>query len=445
MRKITTEEVSFFDQYSDHPESKKLQKISKLLDDLSLINVIAHNDFLNSNQSKVGANGLSVETIIRCAVLQQMYSFSFYQLSFIIQDSASFRAFVRLPYGKNPGKSALNENISKISDSSWEAINLLILEKAAAEGVEKGRTVRLDSSVTQTNIHHPTDSSLLDDCVKVMTRLLVYASEFAPGDITYTNHTRVVGRLAFQIAQNPGVKESKQLYKDLLKYANKNFKSFVNAVDLVTKRVRFSIDSEAWLSQANHFSQLIQNVIDQTQRRILKGESVPASEKIFSIFEEHSDIIIKGKREIVYGHKWNMVTGQSGLVLDLVIEDGNPADSEKFLEMIDRQITIFKRPPRQIASDGAYASIDNLNKGKKRGIKDISFNKKRGLKIEDMVKSKWVYKKLTRFRAGIEATVSRLKRAFGLGRCPRRSLAHFKAYMWSSVVACNLVVLANLL
>ncbi len=168
------------------------------------------------------------------------------------------------------------------------------------------------------------------------------------------------------------------------------------------------------------------------------------SEKIVSLFEPHADIIVKGGRDVEYGHKLNLTTGRSGLILDLVVENGNPADSERFLPMLDRHIAFYGQAPRQAAADGGYASRHNLSQAKARGVNDMAFHKKAGLRIEDMVKSRWVYRKLRNFRAGIEAVISCGKRAYGLARCTWRGLDHFKAYVWSSVVAFNLALVARL-
>jgi IS5 family transposase len=163
-----------------------------------------------------------------------------------------------------------------------------------------------------------------------------------------------------------------------------------------------------------------------------------------SLFEPHADIIVKGAGDVQYGHKLNLTTGKSGLILDVVIEAGNPADAERFLPMLDRQIACCGVAPRQIAADGGYASLDNLKAAKARGVRDVAFHKKRGLAVEDMVKSRWVYRKLRNFRAGIEAGISCLKRAYGLARCTWRGLDHFRTYIWSAVVAHNLVLFARL-
>jgi IS5 family transposase len=189
---------------------------------------------------------------------------------------------------------------------------------------------------------------------------------------------------------------------------------------------------------------LVERVIWQTERRVLHGESVPAAEKLVSLFEPHTDIIVKGAREVQYGHKLTLVSGRSGLILDALIEEGNPTDSQRFLPLLERHIEHYGTAPRQMAADGAYASHDNLTQAKARGVEDVAFHKKRGLSIEAMVKSHWVYRVLRNFRAGIEANISCLKRAYGLARCTWKGWEHFRAYVWSSVVAYNLALFARL-
>jgi IS5 family transposase len=204
------------------------------------------------------------------------------------------------------------------------------------------------------------------------------------------------------------------------------------------------IEVEAWLAALRHYLPLIERIIEQTERRVLNGEQVPAADKLVSLFEPHADIIVKGRRAVQYGHKLNLSTGKTGMILDLVIEDGNPADADRFQPMLDRHIEHYGKAPRQSAADGGYASAANLAQAKALGIRDVAFHKKRGLAIEDMVKSRWVYRKLRNFRAGIEANISCLKRAYGLGRCTWKGLDHFKAYVWSAAVAYNLALFARL-
>ena len=150
---------------------------------------------------------------------------------------------------------------------------------------------------------------------------------------------------------------------------------------------------------------------------MLRGEKVPAQEKVASLFESHTDIIVKGGRQVQYGHKVNLSTGASGLVLDAVVERGNPADSSRCLAMIERHAEIYGSVPQQVACDAGYASKRNLHAAKALGVTDMVFERKRGLQPADMASTPGVYDKLRRFRAGIEAAISYLKRCFGLRRC----------------------------
>ncbi len=182
----------------------------------------------------------------------------------------------------------------------------------------------------------------------------------------------------------------------------------------------------------------VSQVIDQTQRRVLKGERVPVQDKIVSLFEAHTAIIVKDRRETQYGHKLNLTTGRAGFVLDVVVEEGNPADSTRLKPMVERIQEIYGRLPRQVAADAGYASKEGVKAVRESGVKAVGLPRKRGMTVAGMGGSDWLYKTLKRFRAGIEGNISTLKRAFGLGRCLWRGLEGFKAYVLSSVFAYNL-------
>jgi IS5 family transposase len=189
---------------------------------------------------------------------------------------------------------------------------------------------------------------------------------------------------------------------------------------------------------------ILTRVIGQTERRVLHGEAVPAGEKGVSFFECHTDIIVKSPRETQYGHKVFLTGGPTGLILDCVIERGNPNDTVLFPLLLERQERLYDRPPRQVTADGGFASQENLRDAKSRGVKDVAFAKRKGLSVLEMVKSSWVYKQLKNFRAGIEANISRLKRSFGFSRCDWTGWLGFKQYVWSALASYNLLVLARL-
>ena len=178
--------------------------------------------------------------------------------------------------------------------------------------------------------------------------------------------------------------------------------------------------AESWCTEVGTCRDLLARVVEQTKRRVFDGETVPASEKVVSLFEPHTDIICKGGRQTHYGHKINLSTGRSALVLDVVVESGNPADSERCLPMLRRHVETYGEPPQRVAFDGGYASRANLVDAKKLGVEHVMFHKKRGLKASEMTPSAWIYGQLKRFRARVEAGISYLKRCFGLDRCQWR-------------------------
>ena len=276
-----------------------------------------------------------------------------------------------------------------------------------------------------------------------MSRLPRQAAEL-PGAaaIRWHDHRRMAKRCATNIQYSRRKDDRCRLYRKLIAATHATRAGLQRAADRLTGLVGPA--AARWRAEVDHYLPLIARALDQSQRRVLHGQAVPASEKLVSLVEPHADIIVKGLRDVQYGHKLNLLTGKSGLILDLVIEAGNPADAERFLPMLDRHIARCGTPPRQIAADGGYASRDNLDQAKARGVADVAFHKKRGLAVADMAKSAWVYRRLRNFRAGIEAGISCFKRAYGGRRCTWRGLDHFKAYVWSAVVAHNLVLLARL-
>lgn len=445
MRTKRTSQVSIFDQFAQHDIGRELAGMSAWLDThVEVLDWVAE-DLKLSSVKATGRRGMTAESVLRCALLKQHRQLSYEELAFHLLDSASFQSFARLPMDFMPKKSALQSNIGAITDVTWEAINRHLLGDARQARVETGKMMRVDSTVTDTPIHEPSDSTLLWDSMRVMVKLLQWAEELSGApELTWRNHSRVAKKRARAIRYTRGKEKQVPLYKDLVR-ATEDTLGYVNQTRLrLTTANAFGMAFEHWQAQVTHYTPLIEQVVEQTKRRVFAGEQVPAREKILSLFEEHTDLIVKGTRDIQYGHKLNLTSGRSGLILDVVIEDGNPADAERFLPMVDRHIELYGYPPRQMAADGGYASTANVQAAKAKGVKDVAFHKKRGLSIEAMVKSPWVYRKLRNFRAGIEAGISCLKRAYGLARCTWKGIAHFRAYVWSSIVAHNLALFTRL-
>jgi transposase, IS5 family len=443
MRQERTVQFTIFEVFAQHEIGCELKAMSRWLDGQRGLISLVTGDLRRQGVRETGRRGLPAESVLRCALLKQQRQLSYEELAFHLEDSASFRAFARLPLAWSPKKSVLHRTIAAIRAETWEAINQALLASAKQDKLESGATVRLDSTVTEALMHQPSDSSLLSDAVRVMTRLLD-RTEALPGSpaIRWRDRRRLAKKRARAIEYSRGLDKKRPLYRDLIAAAE------ASRVELQKFAAGLAQSAETgvarWRAEVDHYLPLIERIIIQTRRRVLDGEAVPAGEKLVSLFEPHADIILKGGRQVQYGHKLNLASGRSGLILDVVIEAGNPADRERFLPMLDRHIARTGAPPRQTAADGGYASRANLAAAKDRGVVDVAFHKKCGIAVADMVKSPWVYRRLRNFRAGIEAVISCFKRSYGAARCTWRGLEHFKAYLWSAVVAHNLVLLARL-
>lgn len=439
--------------WGEHDRSRELQQISILLDEHPQLNELVTADVRRERSSKRGRKGMSGEQVLRIGLLYMMSEATYEELAFHLGDSASFRTFARLPFGVFPKVSTLKNNLKRVTPETWEQINRALLKAAMARGIEKGRMTRTDCTVVAANIHEPSDSSLLWDCVRVITRILTKLAErFPEVDWQFHDRTRRAKRRAHEIDYPPKEKGARKehrdrRYRDLIEVSEEVYEYGLDAMAKLKNVTPSDILDVAFLGTAEAelrgFLASMQQVIDQTRRRIIDGETVPAQEKIVSIFETHTDIIIKKNREVLFGHKICLTGGKSSMILDATIEDGNPNDSSMVERTIERQIEIYGRPPRQASFDGGFASKDNLQFAKEAGIDDVMFHKKCGLEVEDMAKSQWVFRKLRKFRAGIEGCISTLKRAFGMSRCTWRGERGFKSYVWASIAAFNAVILAR--
>ena len=451
MRASILQQLPIFQPQIDHEHARELQTMSDVLELMPQATDLVHADLVRELEDPDnGREGMAAEQVLRALVIKQLNGFSYEELAFHLADSCSYKAFCLFGIADDtPSKSALQRDIKKLSPQTLEAINRGLVAFAKDEGIEKGRKVRTDCTVTEADIHHPTDSSLLEDGVRVLTRLMARAKDnLADIGIVFVNHHRRARKRALGIL-NAKKKEQVKLYRDLLKVAQKTVNDAESVAELLDAE-QYALGSDEQMLLARgvvdelwHFIPLVAQVIDQAERRVLNGEKLRPLDKVVSIFEPHADIIVKDRRETYFGHKLAITGGASGLLTDLVIKRGNPPDSALAKEMIQRQQDIYGRVPRQAAFDGGFASKDNLRDIKKMGVKDVAFHRRRGLEVAQMAKSSWVYKRLRNFRAGIEGMISFLKRGFGLGRCNWRGFESFKAYAWSSVLTANLLLVAR--
>lgn len=431
------------------PYAKELEAIDRLLIEEPTIGRLTAQDLTTKRRDR-GRRGMTGDEVIRALVLKQMNRYSYAELHFQLHDSRSARAFMGYGIGDQaPSRATLASNIKRLSSKTLQGINRVVLDVARKRGVEKGRKVRVDTTAVDCNIHPPIESEQLWDVVRVLLRLMGQAKALAGNDlgIVFADRSRRAKRRSLG-AWNAKTKiKRRQQYRDLLKVTQE----VMDAARRTSQQLggwkpsdlMEAAKAAALQAEIDRIMPLAERLCDTTTRRVINGESVPSTEKVLSIFEDHTDVIVKDNRQTHYGHKINLTGGESSMILDCQVLDGNPADSTLVEQAIKIQKQTYGRVPRQIALDGGFASKDNLSRAKSLGVKDVMFSKRRGLEISDMAKSTWVYRRLRDFRAGIEGCISFLKRGFGLDRCTWRSYRSFKAYVHASVVSFNLLILAR--
>ncbi len=447
MRTTVQDQPPLLGGFVVHSHGEELAEMDRLLREKPGLLELVNEDLQRGCQNPgTGRRGMSAEQVLRVLIVKQMTQCSYRKLAFHLADSQSYRSFCQLGFfDASPTRSTLQSNMKRIRAETLDQINHGLLGVAKAARVEAGRRVRVDATVVGTNIHVPTDSSLLYDVVRVLSRLMKRGQKLF--GVQGEWHTRRAKRRALEVLNSKDLLTRRKAYQDLLMTTRRTMRAAQAAADGLNQVKPSGLLGEdiakALASDLGQYIDLGETVVHQAEQRVMKGNTVPQDEKLFSIFEPHTDIIIKDRRAVQFGHKVTLTTGKSSLILDCVIEEGNPADTTLATRMIQRQSELYERPPRQASLDGGYASKVNVAAIKGMGVKDVAMHKKRGIDISEMASSAGVFKVLRNFRAGIEGGISFLKRCFGLDRCLWEGYASFKAYVWASVLAANLLMLAR--
>ena len=258
----------------------------------------------------------------------------------------------------------------------------------------------------------------------------------------YQDKMREAKRKALAIWSAPNEEQRRPLYEQLLELTWQTACCAEQGAQLLERQTQDNLAKQLGIKLRQGI-ELTARVIDQTQRRVLEGKKVPAGQKVLSLVESHTDLIVKDRRDSYYGHKICLTLGPSSLVLGCEVLQGNPADVTLAVPMIQRHKQLYGTAPKQAAFDGAFTSQANLERLKEMGVQQVAFSKPRGIPVEQMCTSSAQYRKLRRFRAGAEGCISFLKRVTGMGRCRWKGPQGFRAYVWASVVAANLLVLAR--
>ena len=221
MRYKFTSQMNLFPPIMRSSIVKELKGISDILDATPSVMDRVFKDLTVTHRPDTGREGMTAEQVLRCAILTQYRELTYEELAFHLEDSDAFRSFARLEMGQYPSKSILQENIKAITEETGEAIHRDVLEFAARENIEKGRTIRVDATAVETDIHHPTDSTLLADGVRIITRWLAEGRELTPQPAyQFSDHQRVVKKRVMTILNAKKDEVRQRAYRDLLHYAH---------------------------------------------------------------------------------------------------------------------------------------------------------------------------------------------------------------------------------
>ena len=266
--------------------------------------------------------------------------------------------------------------------------------------------------------------------------------------MVFVDHSRRSKKKLFSINNSRGEERKHPHYLELIRVTRgtqKDAESVSKVLPLITvSDLMAGLKLKSIAAELSKYAKLGLKVIDQASRRIVKKEKVPAEEKIVSIFEEHTDIIVKGFRDVGFGHKILLSTGISGMIFNVKCLKGNPKDSTLVHDMITKHKQAYRHAPTHLAFDGCFASTDNRDFAKEQGVKELTFSKNRSLDLSSLVSSRRVHKMLRNFRAGVEGCISWMKRTFGFSRILDKSLKSFTASLQLGTIAYNLTVLARI-
>jgi transposase, IS5 family len=436
-----------------NPLVEELAAIDRLLDEVPEILDLVHGDLAHNVTTGPGRPGeATCEQILRAVILKQLRSLSYRQLAEEIDASPLYRKFTRF-YGKKiPHFNTLDTLIKGISDETMRQVNEAVVRLAIEKKIEDGKSVRHDTTVAQTDIARPCDSRLLNDCVRVLSRHLERLREVAPElSFAYHNHTRAAKKRAYQIAVGKGKdieRKRTELYVQLLDLQLRVRGYAQSALEVVygDDAVATRIEVMGVVVELENVLTLAEQVYNQAHRRVILGEQVPACEKIVSIFEPHTDIICRGKKgsPTEFGHKFDVATGRSGLVTRYEVYQGNPCDGEVLKRALDDHASLFGQAPERLAGDRRYHSESNEAIACAAGVREVALPKPGRLSEvrRSLQKAPW-FRRLMRFRAGVEGNLSTLLRSFGLKRCLWKGWASFKAYIGLGVLTYNLRLLAG--
>ena len=433
-----------------------LRKIDALLEDEAVLDVVAHALEARWPQSRRrGRLGTPAEVAMRMLILKHLFDWSYDDLEREVRANLVYRMFTRIDAGEVPDAKTILKIARALGPEVIEQLHRQVVEVAKRAGVTHGRRFRIDTTVVETNVHYPTDSTLLRDGVRVLTRTLQRAST-ALGDPSgrIRNRLRSVTRRVLIIgyeARSPKTRDALvKSYRTLMATTRAVLRDTATMVRRLGQRVgTASPQVQPLLQRAQDQLQamrpLVQRVIAQTRARVLGGDThVP--DKVLSLFERHTVTIRKGKiaKPNEFGNLVTIQEAEHQIVTAYEIHAGRPADVTLWTPALDRHQAIFGRAPDLAAGDRGFTSARNEQAAMDRGVRRVVLPR-RGPKSparRAYERQRW-FRRGQRWRVGCEGRISVLKRRHGLRRCRYHGVDGMHRWVGFGVIADNLMNIAT--
>lgn len=401
-----------------------------------------------------GRHSTPVEVILRMLVAKHLYRWSYEQTESFVADSLTLRQFCRVYLNPVPDDTTLIKWANLIQPETLHRLLAHVVTLAYRLKVTRGRKLRTDGTVVESNIHHPTDSSLLVDGVRVLSRSLARARQVVGSTGKEAGQARCgLFRNRWRSARNTaraisaatrcGMKKTearcRQAYQKLIQISRASVRQAQVTVDLLHQVA--TEEAKAVAHQVEQFVPLVEQAIQQTVRRVMNQEKVPAPEKLVSLFEPHTDIIRRGKagRPVEFGHKVWLDEVDGGIVSDYRVLAGNPRDDGQWPISLHRHQALFGRPPDQASGDRGLYSPANEALAKSLGVRRVILPKPgyRSAERKQHEHQSW-FRRGRHYHVGVEGRISVLKRRHGLARCRYQGQVGFERWVGWGLMAHNL-------
>ena len=460
MSRAAAPQISFADLEFIHQRIQlepPLRAIAGFLDThASLVDGVRRDLDRGLKHPATGRHGVTAPQVLRSLILMRVKNWDYRELRERIADGYTLRHFTQFESQRVPKHDAFNRAFNRLTPDTLRAVNDAVVHAAVVLGLEDGAKLRVDTTVVETDIHHPTDNTLLWDSVRVLTRLVRHLDDLLPMGVgPFTNRTRAARRRMYEIQRMTTKERHTQqvpTYRALIKVAEQvvtDARAVVVRTHGADRDLTTRVAIEALQREITRHCELGDRVISQTRRRVVQGEQVSTDEKVYSIFEPHTDLIKRGKvlKPIEFGHKVFLAESGHRLITQYCVLTGNPADQIHVAPSLKHHTEAFGHVPNLYSSDRGFFNDANLAACKTAGVTLTCIPQaggKRSAEREAFEKSP-AFKQGQRFRAGIEGRISVLFRGRGMKRALVEGREPFELLVGAAVLANNLMVIADLL